>query len=179
MAQFTGETSSVSLDEPSSASGTQVSPLCLPSSPACSIPCVQAPPSRDRKRARNADQAKDIFKLKGQMAQMLELLARQQALSPAPAPAPPPAPSPEHTLAPPVVAPGISEQDVVMSEEEQDTISVRASWDEESFLREDTRTRPDPRNGPQLCAYYGNPDCSNPHGAMGRPEAPPPGLHGS
>ncbi|MGH0159883.1 UNVERIFIED_CONTAM: hypothetical protein FKN15_038335 [Acipenser sinensis] len=75
------------------------------------------------------------------MAQILKLLAMQQALSPAPAPAPPPAPAPEHTLAPPMVAPGVSEQDVVMSEEEQDEISITASWDEESFLREETQEK--------------------------------------
>ncbi|MGH0133280.1 UNVERIFIED_CONTAM: hypothetical protein FKN15_039737 [Acipenser sinensis] len=91
-------------------------------------------PSRDRKRARNADQARDIAELKGQMAQILKHLSRQQ-VPPAPAPASP-APAPEHTPASPVVATEVEQQDVVMSEEEQDAISLGASWDEESLQTE-------------------------------------------
>ncbi|MGH0128314.1 UNVERIFIED_CONTAM: hypothetical protein FKN15_038209 [Acipenser sinensis] len=137
MAQFTG-TLAASLGEPSSALGSQASPLRQPLSPAHSIPCAQAPsrsscnhsrsPSRDRKRVKNVDQA-----------QILEHLSRQQASHPAPAPAPPPAPAPEQTPASPLVAPEVSEQDVVMSEGEQDALSIAASWDEESFLREETQ----------------------------------------
>ncbi|MGH0120029.1 UNVERIFIED_CONTAM: hypothetical protein FKN15_063843 [Acipenser sinensis] len=81
-------------------------------------------PSRSTKRARHSRQTRDISKLKSQMAQVLEYLVRQQALLPAPPPAPPPASAPELTRSPPVVATDVSEQDVVMSEEEQDAISI-------------------------------------------------------
>ncbi|MGH0185456.1 UNVERIFIED_CONTAM: hypothetical protein FKN15_018374 [Acipenser sinensis] len=74
-------------------------------------------PSRGRKRARNADHARDIAEL--------EHLSRQRA-PPEPAPAPPPAPAPEQTPAYPLVTPGVSEQDVVMNEEEQDALSIGA-----------------------------------------------------
>ncbi|MGH0153493.1 UNVERIFIED_CONTAM: hypothetical protein FKN15_055371 [Acipenser sinensis] len=43
------------------------------------------------------------------------------------------------TPAPQVFAPDISEQEVVMSEEEQDALFIAASWDEESFLRGETQ----------------------------------------
>ncbi|MGH0182801.1 UNVERIFIED_CONTAM: hypothetical protein FKN15_010455 [Acipenser sinensis] len=51
----------------------------------------------------------------------------------------PPAPAPEHTLALPVVATEVEQQEVVMSEEEQDALSLVASWDEESFLQTETQ----------------------------------------
>ncbi|MGH0123282.1 UNVERIFIED_CONTAM: hypothetical protein FKN15_021022 [Acipenser sinensis] len=129
-----------------------------------SIPSVQASqhhrnrsrsPLRGRKRARNADQARDIAEFKGQMAQILKLLSRQQ-VPPAPAPAPP-APPPEHTPASPVVATEVGQQDVVMSEEEQDVLSLAASWDEESFLRTETQD-PDltqiPKNSTAYESHY-------------------------
>ncbi|RXM31889.1 hypothetical protein EOD39_6583 [Acipenser ruthenus] len=134
-----------SLGEPLSASGSQAS-APYPPSPVQIIPSAQASqchrnrsrsPSRDRKRARNADQARDIAELKGQMAQILKHLSRQQ-VPPAPARAPH-SPAPEHTLASPVVVTEVEQQDVVMSEEEQDVLSLAASWDEESFLRTETQ----------------------------------------
>ncbi|MGH0140954.1 UNVERIFIED_CONTAM: hypothetical protein FKN15_037362 [Acipenser sinensis] len=117
-----------------------------PPSPAQSIPSVQASqrhrshsrsPLRGRKRARNVDQVRDIAKLKGQLAQILEHLSRQQ-VPPAPAPAPL-APAPEYTPALPVVATEVEQQEVVMSEEEKDALSLVVSWDEESFLRTETQ----------------------------------------
>ncbi|MGH0138318.1 UNVERIFIED_CONTAM: hypothetical protein FKN15_000372 [Acipenser sinensis] len=71
------------------------------------------------------------------MTQILEHLSRQQ-VAPAPAPATP-APAPEHTPDSPVVAAEVEQQDVVMSEEEQDVRSLAASWDEESFLQTETQ----------------------------------------
>ncbi|MGH0164961.1 UNVERIFIED_CONTAM: hypothetical protein FKN15_048085 [Acipenser sinensis] len=47
----------------------------------------------------------------------------------------PPAPA----AAPSVVVAEVDQQDVVMSGEEQDAISLAASWDEESFLRTETQ----------------------------------------
>ncbi|RXM33106.1 hypothetical protein EOD39_5732 [Acipenser ruthenus] len=43
------------------------------------------------------------------------------------------------TPAPQVFAPDISEQEEVMSKEEQDPLFITASWDEESFLRGETQ----------------------------------------
>ncbi|MGH0120953.1 UNVERIFIED_CONTAM: hypothetical protein FKN15_061644 [Acipenser sinensis] len=68
------------------------------------------------------------------MTQILEHLSKQQ-VHPAPAPAPP-SPAPEHTLALPVVATEVEQQDM---EEEQDVLSLAASWAEESFLRMETQ----------------------------------------
>ncbi|MGH0174487.1 UNVERIFIED_CONTAM: hypothetical protein FKN15_068122 [Acipenser sinensis] len=79
------------------------------------VPLLDASVIRPRKRARNADQARDIAELKA-----------------------PPAAAPEHTLALPVVVAEVQQQDVVMSEEEQDALSLVASWDEESFLDAET-----------------------------------------
>ncbi|MGH0170029.1 UNVERIFIED_CONTAM: hypothetical protein FKN15_058374 [Acipenser sinensis] len=62
-------------------------------------------------RARHLRQAKDISELKSQMAQVLEYLVKQQALSFAL----PPAPAPGPTSPSQAVAPDISEQDVAMS----------------------------------------------------------------
>ncbi|MGH0141896.1 UNVERIFIED_CONTAM: hypothetical protein FKN15_002501 [Acipenser sinensis] len=62
----------------------------------------------------------------------------RQQVPPAPAPAPP-APAPEHTPASPVVAAEFDQQDVVMSEEEQDALSLAGSWDEKSFLQTETQ----------------------------------------
>ncbi|MGH0151661.1 UNVERIFIED_CONTAM: hypothetical protein FKN15_020566 [Acipenser sinensis] len=141
MAHFSDETLMASLGEPSSVLGSQDSPPHL-SSPTQSIPCAQAPqcslnhsrsPSRVRKRVRNPDQVRDIVELKGQMAQILEHLSRQQV------PTAPPAPAPEHTPASPVVAAEVQQQDVVMSKEEQDAISLAATWDKESFLQAETQ----------------------------------------
>ncbi|MGH0144919.1 UNVERIFIED_CONTAM: hypothetical protein FKN15_039609 [Acipenser sinensis] len=72
------------------------------------------------------------------MAQVLEYQAKQQASSPAQAPAPSLAPAPEPTPAPPVVVPDVSEQDLVMSGEDQNELSIAASWDGESSLQEET-----------------------------------------
>ncbi|MGH0145258.1 UNVERIFIED_CONTAM: hypothetical protein FKN15_004947 [Acipenser sinensis] len=71
------------------------------------------------------------------MVQILEHLSSQQ-VPPAPAPAPP-ALAPEHTPALPVAGTEVEQQDVVMSEEEQDALSLAASWDEELFLRTETQ----------------------------------------
>ncbi|MGH0146655.1 UNVERIFIED_CONTAM: hypothetical protein FKN15_038597 [Acipenser sinensis] len=118
MVLFSDENLAASLGEPSLVSGSQAPPP-HPPSPTQSISCAQASqhprshsrsPSRGRKRSRNADQAGDI------------------------APAPP-SHAPEHTPASPVVAAEVNQQDVVMSEEEQDALSLAGSWDEESFLR--------------------------------------------
>ncbi|MGH0138068.1 UNVERIFIED_CONTAM: hypothetical protein FKN15_026045 [Acipenser sinensis] len=68
---------------------------------------------------------RDIAELKNQMAQILEHLSRQQ-VPPAPAPAPP-LPAPEHTPALSVVATEVEQQDVVMSEEEQDAFTLAPS----------------------------------------------------
>ncbi|MGH0146780.1 UNVERIFIED_CONTAM: hypothetical protein FKN15_009052 [Acipenser sinensis] len=54
-------------------------------------------------------------------------------------PASPPATAPEQSPALPFVAPEVSEQHMVMSEGEQDTLSIAASWDQESFLRGETQ----------------------------------------
>ncbi|MGH0173221.1 UNVERIFIED_CONTAM: hypothetical protein FKN15_073529 [Acipenser sinensis] len=136
-----GETSTVDSDEPAVSSGVPSPPLLhLSSSPSQSIPCVQAPapqarsrsgsPSRSNKRSR---QAKDISDLKSQMAQVLEYLVRQQAINTAPALAPAPRPIPPPLAFDPVP----SEHDEGISEENQDMISIDASWDGESISRRD------------------------------------------
>ncbi|MGH0129252.1 UNVERIFIED_CONTAM: hypothetical protein FKN15_063237 [Acipenser sinensis] len=53
--------------------------------------------------------------------------------------APSPVPAPEKTPTSPVVVSGVSEQDVLMSEEEQDALSIAASWGEESILWGETQ----------------------------------------
>ncbi|MGH0114631.1 UNVERIFIED_CONTAM: hypothetical protein FKN15_031773 [Acipenser sinensis] len=50
-----------------------------------------------------------------------------------------PVPAPEQTPASLLVAPEVSEKDMAMSEGEQDSLSIAASWDEESFLRGETQ----------------------------------------
>ncbi|MGH0188347.1 UNVERIFIED_CONTAM: hypothetical protein FKN15_029253 [Acipenser sinensis] len=70
--------------------------------------------------------------LNSKMTQVLEYLARQQAVL---NPALPQAPALGPTPLLPVVAPDISEQAMVMSEEEQDVISI-TSWDGGSFPHE-------------------------------------------
>ncbi|MGH0128519.1 UNVERIFIED_CONTAM: hypothetical protein FKN15_035370 [Acipenser sinensis] len=141
LAEFTGKTSTV--EEASVASGAPSFPLLhLPLSPLHSIqsPAPRAHshsgcPARSSKKSRDSWQAKDISDLKNQMAQVLEYLVRQQAIAPAPAPAPPLAPVPEQILPSLAVDPVLSEQDVAMSKEEQDAISIEASWDGESIGR--------------------------------------------
>ncbi|MGH0132653.1 UNVERIFIED_CONTAM: hypothetical protein FKN15_051430, partial [Acipenser sinensis] len=76
-----------------------------------------------------------------------------QASHPVPAPSSPPAPAPEQTLTSPLVAPGGSEQDMVMSEGEQDALSIAAFWDEVSFLRAETQ---DPDLTQLFFTDYGN-----------------------
>ncbi|MGH0178515.1 UNVERIFIED_CONTAM: hypothetical protein FKN15_077645 [Acipenser sinensis] len=143
----------------------QLSPLqCWEPSPTPSSICLQAlrrayparrlqapielaatqSPSSSSKWARHSRQAKDIFELKSQMALVLEYLIRQQALPPALASAPPLTPAPGPTPLSPVAIPDVSEQDVAMSEEEQDAISIAASWDGDSFPQEETGPRTNP-----------------------------------
>ncbi|RXM95159.1 hypothetical protein EOD39_17188 [Acipenser ruthenus] len=132
MVLFSDENLAASLGEPSLVSGSQASPP-HPPSPTQSISCAQASqhPCNHSRSPSRAGQVGDIADLKGQMAQILEHLSRQQ-VPPAPAPAPP-SHAPDHTPASPVVAAEVDQQDVVISEEEQDALSLAASWDEESF----------------------------------------------
>ncbi|MGH0126722.1 UNVERIFIED_CONTAM: hypothetical protein FKN15_062891 [Acipenser sinensis] len=92
--------------EPSAAFGATSPPLQLSQSPSQEIPCAQDnltrscthSPSPKLRRLKRSKQARDIIYLKEQMAQVLELLSRQQApvapveaqapISPAPASAP-------------------------------------------------------------------------------------------
>ncbi|MGH0124455.1 UNVERIFIED_CONTAM: hypothetical protein FKN15_018775 [Acipenser sinensis] len=64
------------------------------------------------------------------MAQVLEYLVRQQALPPAPAQPPEP-----HWLSP------WTSQSKTMSKEEQDVISIAASWDGDSFAQQETEVQ--------------------------------------
>ncbi|MGH0164337.1 UNVERIFIED_CONTAM: hypothetical protein FKN15_001986 [Acipenser sinensis] len=82
-------------------------------------------------------QAQDISHLKDQMAQVLEYLAGQQAKPPALAPAPPLPPAPELTTPLPVVTQDVSEPDLAVAEEDQDAISIAASWDGSSFPQDE------------------------------------------
>ncbi|MGH0155610.1 UNVERIFIED_CONTAM: hypothetical protein FKN15_029390 [Acipenser sinensis] len=109
------------------------------------MPCAQAPARsrstslRSSKQSRHSKQAKDISDRKSQMAQVLEYLVSQQAINPAPAqqpamvPALPLALTVEPTPLASEVAPVVSERDEAMSKEDNDAISIEASWDGDSL----------------------------------------------
>ncbi|MGH0152891.1 UNVERIFIED_CONTAM: hypothetical protein FKN15_065201 [Acipenser sinensis] len=68
------------------------------------------------------------------MAQVLEYLTRQQAQPPAQAPV---APASELNPPLPVVARDVSEPDLDVAEDDQDLISITASWDGSSFPQDE------------------------------------------
>ncbi|MGH0156545.1 UNVERIFIED_CONTAM: hypothetical protein FKN15_046716 [Acipenser sinensis] len=153
LAEFTRVASSASSAELSTALGAPPSPLPLfhlPSSPSHSVPGAQASAHRahscsrsplgSSKRARHSRQFKDILDLNSQMAEVLEYLVRQQALPSASAPAPPPAPAPILTPPSPAVA-DVSDRGEAMSEEDQDVISIVASWDGDSLEQQETEAQ--------------------------------------
>ncbi|MGH0121674.1 UNVERIFIED_CONTAM: hypothetical protein FKN15_064343 [Acipenser sinensis] len=131
------------LTEPSETLGAPVPPLLqLSQSPSQGIPCAQAqpPPSRSHspsphmaKRVKCSRQARDIMDQKAQMAQVLELLARQQTPA-APAMALP-APIPEPAPISPRGAQSELESPARMAEKE-DAFSIAASWNKDSFPTE-------------------------------------------
>ncbi|MGH0172766.1 UNVERIFIED_CONTAM: hypothetical protein FKN15_008800 [Acipenser sinensis] len=134
--------------EPSAALEAPVSSLLhLSQSPSQSIPCTQAPaphsrscsksPAQSAKLAKQSKQTEDISELKDQVAQVLEYLARQQAQTHALALAPLLAPAPELISPLPVVARDISEQDLAVAVEDQDTISNRGLWDGSYFPQDE------------------------------------------
>ncbi|MGH0142191.1 UNVERIFIED_CONTAM: hypothetical protein FKN15_060292 [Acipenser sinensis] len=140
LARFTGAASAAGSIEPSAALGARVSPILQVSqSPSQNIPCTEAPVAqahscsssqkRSARQARQSKQAQDISDLKDQMAQVLEFVARHQAQPPLPAPAPPLIPTLELIQPLPVVTPDVSEADLAVAEENQDAISIAASWD--------------------------------------------------
>ncbi|MGH0142070.1 UNVERIFIED_CONTAM: hypothetical protein FKN15_075482 [Acipenser sinensis] len=125
--------------EPSKALRAPSLLLQLSQSPSQEISCAQAPvpkpcscsPSPQMRRVKCSRQASDVIYLKEKMAQVLELLSRQQApaeLEEVPAPLPPsPASAPGSTMG----AQAKPEPQPLMAEE--DTLYLVASWDEDSF----------------------------------------------